>query len=230
MKMQKPLPLDDLPAFELLADDPEFKTQDALLSRLKAKHAELSAERETLVVGNYLRTLGEDERKSLLERRKPLPTPTVAQPDPAPSRDSVPAEVARALPLLDGHSPSVPWADLEHRLKQLDHYSDILGPAVRAQSKVVDEIRQRKSGEIFRRARDWHARRLVEMYRAAQQLGSAVIAMGRLSELARAAGYEPKPHLLARGSLPAAFGIGFEDRYDSQISRLRRDLEEQGLI
>jgi hypothetical protein len=236
MAMLKKLSIDDsqLPV-PPLAEDAEFAPAAQLLSALSARY-ELVKDVITLVqLEEYLRPRAFnpkspadiEARHRLRFLRAKVKLGEIYEPV---ATAGVRPEIAKAMKLLQGEPVAAPITPAA-RLEQCHRELAVLDDAIRAQNEILEEIRARKALELAQRLARRNDELLVAHFRAAQQLVRATAAVRELHAAVIAGGYGPPrsdfmPAYLARGALL----LGEETVHGSDISTVRRQLEQRGLV
>lgn len=216
--------------------DPEFRQAEQLLSAFKAKLATLN---DTILMLTLERDLvgRPSDDKSMLGAeirarhawlRASLATEAVGQAGAHASADK--PEIVAGLMLLRGERQD-PTPDIPARIAKIREDVEVILAAIRAQSDVVETIRDRKSFELAERLRKHHDGMLLQAYRAAQELAVATTAIQSLHAEFHRRGYgAPRsdilPPVLTRGGQL----LGRESDWSSDIAMTRRTLEARGIM
>jgi hypothetical protein len=217
-----------IPNLEHIESNERFATAAAILRALQAGLAGIERERDALRIEDYLgqSRLREDPRADVLRARlKQLRGPAPSAPQSSPAAANVPPAVHAALELLRaGTRP--PRRDLQRALEQLVEDADIVHAAILAQQAIVDSLKDELSADVSRQCKSAHRELLLAQYRAAQLLAVATDAERELRRSVTGAGYTFRDDLLPAPMLRSALILGSENEFDSEIARVRRQLEE----
>jgi hypothetical protein len=228
---KKPIPL------ESIDSNPRYAPAAAILRTLQEGMQEIQQETDVLRIEAYLggqaaALQGSDNQqtKDLRERVKKHRAKAPPRKPESTVETGLPAAIAAALELLRiGTRP--PRRDLRALIAQLEEDHGIVHAAVIEQNAIVDSIRNELVAEQATRDQEpWNALQL-RKFRALQVVTALADEEADFRQARVGAGFVPwRSDLLPTiGSRPMLV-LGSEREWDSEISRMRRQLEEQRLI
>ena len=206
-----------------ITDDAAFARAGDLLTALKAQLVEAERAVKIAELEPWAGRGSKADQANVAHqlRRLRAEQATVAPNPKAPALD-------RAIDLIFGkRAPAATPADDTAQARQ---DIDTLGEAIGAQSEIVENLRGELSLAMAKQLSSEHRARVLALYRAAQALVRARDAETDLHSDLIAAGYIYRADILPNFNLGGAYAIGSESTWDSQISTLRRTLEERGVL
>lgn len=211
------------PKIAPLEADPEFAAASRVLRVLTDGLQEIERSIDLLSVEDYLAQRPADQRaKTALNRLQKKPKPSAG--GSAPDRSTVPPDVAAALAIITGERAPRPMGR-RARIVALREDREPVRAAIMTQTAIVDGIRDARSAELAKGLRTGHDEIAREFYRAMQALAAATEKEAALRADVQAKGYQFRDDLLPTPSLRAAIVAGVESNSDSEVSRVRRQLE-----
>jgi hypothetical protein len=149
-------------------------------------------------------------------------TPAGASESPAPSA------VTEAFDIINDSTPaaSPPPVDRNERADRLEKRLPKLLKGIRAQSELVEQLRYELSVELASRLKAHQRAAALAIFRAAQALAAAVDSEEALRATVLENGFLWLPELLPSPKLHSALVLGSETDPGSEISRVRRLLED----
>ncbi len=237
---EKPLPVPSSPAtinLRQLAEDPEIAAATDLLGKLREAAAQFEHEKERLDLEYYF---GEGRQfvegasdgprdVRLRERLKVLQAQAPTMPTSSPSGAHPDNDIASALSLIAG-APIPPSDDRSARRREIARKIATIDMALRKQQLLYHELVADKSHAISDALRPQHDALLVEIFQAAQKLSRLVDDERDFRASVIVRGYDPSAEIIGPLNSSAALILGSERQYDSEISRIRRQLEDRGLL
>lgn len=168
-------------------------------------------------------------RKRLAELRAAAPSTSTsgAQPD-----SQLPSVVSAALELLrTGVAPARgdtrrTRKDFAQDRERLEDDREIVHRAIVFQQSAVDAVHGDLSADAERARGAAHRERVLAIYRAAQEFAAKVDALREADAEYTGAGYGRRYDLNPAPMMRSALILGSEADWDSEISRVRRQLEE----
>jgi hypothetical protein len=221
---------------ERIDSSPRFATAAAILRTLQEGQRTIESRLDALRVEERLAfasTETSTQRLRMQQRLKELraaapPTSAAsAKPD-----SQLPAAVSAALELLrTGISPARGDArrtrkDFAQDRERLEDDREIVHRAVVLQQSAVDALRGELSCELARELLPAHRELVLAQFRAAQQLAATTDAEMEFRRKVTEAGYTWRDDLLRAPALRSALILGSESYFDSEVGRMRRQLEE----
>jgi hypothetical protein len=160
------------------------------------------------------------------EREKALAAAGIA-PKPKPSVSAT--AVATALTLIrDGVRPE--RRDWAAERSQLQDDIQVCNAARQEQQLVVDAVRDKLSFELAVRLRSEHRAMVLKLYRALQATAKADAELRTLRASILKGGYLLRHDVLPQPTIGSTLVLGDESEFDSEISRVRRQLEQMGIL
>lgn len=227
-----------------ISANPRFAAASAIMVRLTAGLSALDREIDALRIEQHLGTLGAESARTLrnqdlrerLDRHRAASPKEKPKPQAAPAADDLPAPVVVALEALDAGARarrSEKLAELEYlragaraEVDLLEADRVVVQRAIVAQQEVLDRLRDELSAQVAEHRKAAKRERVLAVFRAAQQFAGAIDAERDFDRESAEAGYTPRPDLLPTITLRSALVLGSERFFDSEISRVRRLLEE----
>ncbi|MFZ1905221.1 MAG: hypothetical protein WAU56_07500 [Steroidobacteraceae bacterium] len=212
---------------ERIDSSPRFATAAAILHTLEEGLRAIERESDALRLEDYLgrSRLKADPRSGELRQRLKTLRESARTTQAPPVDTELPPPVKAALELLRaGVRPA--RRDLAALLEQLEDDKAVVREAICAQHAIVEAIRGDLSADVARDVRTAHRELVLTQYRAAQQFAAAIDAERELRRSITGAGYTWRDDLLPAPTMRAALILGSEAEFDSEISRVRRMLEE----
>jgi hypothetical protein len=205
-----------------------FAAASSILRVLEEGLWQNERERDALAIEDHLSRRPNDPRAEVMRER--LRKHRGAQKPEAPAAEpDMPRPVVAALELLRaGARPT--RVDRKALIAQLEDDADVLREAIIAQTAVVDAIRSELSGELAVRLKSEYKALVVAQYRAAQALAAATDAEREFRRAVIEAGFIWRTDLLSAPLLRSALILGSERDFDSDVSRMRRALEQQKVL
>lgn len=220
---------------EPITTNPQYKAAAAVLETLRVGLSALEQEAAALRIEMTMPTA-----PPKAQRTKDLKSRLAAHRAKAPCKvESTPPNVPRAvhlaLEIIEGSALEVEHArrtreDVTALLAQLEADKRTVHSGIVVQGEVVDEIRSRLSFETATRLKAEHRSLVLAQYRAAQALSAATTAEQTFHRTVTDAGFTWRADVLVAPSMRSALMVGDEGVYDSEISRVRRMLEELKLL
>ncbi|HEV2546030.1 MAG TPA: hypothetical protein VGU20_01710 [Stellaceae bacterium] len=219
--------------FQRIDDDPDYAKAIGLLQALERKHYELKRTIDRLTLEELFRRHPHGEKSSpryalLFARLESLRAEHTAS-QPLDVGQATSPEVEAGLDVIRGGTPALP-KDHAAQIAEAKLQLEVVGRAIGAQTRIVNELRSEKSLQLCHRLQPLHRDLLLEVYRAAQALARTTTAERKLRAEMMLAGYEPRPDVIGAPGLAAAVVLGSEDYHDSQLSFFRRHLEQIGVL
>lgn len=219
----------DIPPIE---HNPAFAAAMARLRLLSAHRDGIARDLEIWALeghfasGAHSRKTGQQDG-NLWNRLEALRTQARAAKPPPPAPDQ-PPEIALALALVQGDA--VPEPDSRDvRRRKLDLAASALGAGIRAQTLIVDELREELSVDMARTLRAEHDVDLRALLAALRQVAAQADRIrGRRARLA-VAGYSDRPDELPVPPCAPATLLGSAAHHDSQLNTFARILENLGV-
>ncbi len=220
-------------------DDPEIFAAVALVTQLSEGTNRLAREKEMMalewrfgpgatesgVMPGGERDRRERARLALLQAElaaNTAATTKAVQPHNDPA-------IAAALGVLGG-DPLPPRNDRVARLQDLARKTAIIDTARRSAIMRRDELLADRSRDLSMALRPRHDAQLAEIYRAALALSRLVDAERDFRASLIAKGYDPAPDQIGALNMGSLLLLGSERVWDSEISTIRRQLEDRGII
>jgi hypothetical protein len=208
---------------EPIATDTRFADALSLLHWLEDAHRRLKHRAAVLRAERWLERRPRDKRAmsglEQLKRNCPVPAEQLAPPDDSVKELS--AEVASAL-----------GAEASRRLnrevmaEQCDEIDHAVRVRIFAQKELVEQVRHELSVEQAQRVKPQQRAAVLAIFRAAQALAAAVDSEEALRATVLENGFLWLPELLPSPKLHSALVLGSETDPGSEISRVRRLLED----
>jgi hypothetical protein len=218
-------------AISTIAEHPRFAEATTILRTLESGYAAIEGEVDALRIEGYLARQPKGQRAEVLRNR--LKGHRAVNPDkhaPAPIPKDLAPTVAAAMELLNAGVRPV-RRDRKALIAQLEEDRDLLARAVREQQGVVDGLRDELSAQAAERLKAQHRELVLAQFRAAQQFAAATDALKELQRFVVVeGGYLWRADLLPAPSSRGALVLGSEIDFDSDVSRMRRLLEELTIL
>jgi hypothetical protein len=213
-----------------LAEDPEY----GRLVGLRAMIAEALADRERrLEIAAIEGELGRNPKKAVLCERlsklkaiPPASSPATSLGNP---QDNMPAEIGRALALARGSRVEFEL-DRAEEIKRLKQEQAVFATAVGCVDRMMDDRRAECSRIAAESVLDQHKEILCQIWQAAAAFSAAIDAERKLFADLLMKSFDGRPDILRRPALQSGMMLGSLLRSDSEISRFRRQLEQNGVI
>ena len=141
----------------------------------------------------------------------------------------MPDAVTRGLALAAG-AKAEPEEDRAAKLKRLRAEKAMLEKSVGAVGELMEAARAEASLRAAEAVRDRHRGVLRQVWEAAAAFSAALDTERTLFAELLVAGFEGRPDILQRPGLHSGVMLGSLLQNDSEISRFRRQLEQQGII
>jgi hypothetical protein len=174
-------------------------------------------------------TLSTGPRVALLKQRATELRAAAPEKPAAPDPAGLPLPIARALELARGETVEEP-PDRQERLKRLRAELRILEAGFAAIDVAMEELRAELSHAVAQQLRPRHKQIMRSVWDAAAALSAAIDAERAIYASAITSGYADRPDILQRPALRAGAMLGSLQEWDSEISHLRRRLEQQGIL
>jgi hypothetical protein len=213
-------------------DDKGYAEGAAILRTLMEGRSGFLRDRDTLVVSNQLGkqskgARSDDLRKRLAQNRAASPKKS----EPAPAAGSLAPQVEIALALLrNGTRPTHLLRDHAKMLAELDQDLDVVQEAIAVQQSLLERIAAELSLKVAENIKAKHRELVLQQFRSAQQFAAANDKLRELRQAVAESGHQWVPDALPEPVSRAQLMLGSETQWDSEISRIRRFLEDQKII
>jgi hypothetical protein len=147
---------------------------------------------------------------------------------PGASENPAPSAVTEAFDIINDSMPppAPPPVDRNELADRLEKRLPTLLKGIRAQTELVEQLRHELSVEQAQRVKPQQRAAVLAIFRAAQALAAAVDSEEALRATVLNAGFLWLPELLPSPKLHSALVLGSETDPGSEISRVRRLLED----
>lgn len=226
----------DLPAIPDLRSDPEYAEAAGLLTAFEEKRREINDRILLLTIEHHFATRpkqsssGNDADLRYQERKlRDALSKTSGKKPSVTDADQAP-EIVAGIRLLRGeHIP--PQPDRPSQIAKLREQLAVVDNAIMALAPVIEAVRSQKNFELSQRLAAYNNELTLNHYRACVEVVRSVAALRNLHTSVVRAGYgelrsDIAPETIARATLL----LGLESESDSQVSTLRRHLEQRGIL
>jgi hypothetical protein len=228
----EPVPTDEQ-QIQPLDQHPEYRRLATLHRAIRAALDDRQRRIDLLSIEAELARLGRPasgQRIALLREHAERLRLVTPEPKPeAPTPEGLSPTIARALLLVRGDAVAEP-EDRESTAKRLRNEQRTLDAALREIDQMLDAVRAEQSRIVAEQVLPQHRAILRSVFDAAAALAAAVEAERRMYANILTMGYEGRPDILRRPALDGASRLGTLAEYESDISRFRRRLQEQGIL